>query len=129
MHRRGLLVLLLCAATGGAHAAEPPAQKFVVFFQEWSAAIDDSAQAVITQAADWVKSHPGNVAHVSGFADPTGSKEANILLSELRAQVVVDQLQSDGVYPKQVRRRGHGSVQFALTSQESRRVEIAISRR
>ena len=74
MHRLGLLLLLLCAATGSARAADPPAQKFVVFFQEWSAAIDDSAQAVISQAAEWVKSHPGNVAHVNGFADPTGSK-------------------------------------------------------
>ena len=129
MHRLGLLLLLLCAATVSARAADPSAQKFVVFFQEWSAAIDDSAQAVISQAAEWVKSHPGNVAHVSGFADPTGSKQANILMSELRAQVVVDQLQSDGVDPKRVQQRGHGSVQFALSSQESRRVEISIGRR
>jgi len=127
MYRLGLLLLLVMAATGG-RAADPPAQKFVVFFQEWSAAIDDSAQSVITQAADWVKAHPGDIAHVNGFADPTGSKQANILLSDLRAQVVVDQLVSDGVDTKRVRQRGHGSVQFALTGQESRRVEISISR-
>ena len=128
MRRLGLLLLLLCAATGSTRAADLPAQKFVVFFQEWSAAIDDNAQAVISNAAAWVKSHPGNVAHVNGFADPTGSREANILLSELRAQVVVDQLKTDGVDQSRVRQRGHGSVQFALTSQESRRVEISISR-
>jgi len=128
MHRLGLLLLLSCAAIGGARAADPPAQKFVVFFQEWSAAIDDSAQSVISQAAEWVKSHPGNVAHVNGFADLTGSKQANILLSDLRAQVVVDQLATDGVDPKRVLQRGHGSVKFALSSQESRRVEISISR-
>jgi outer membrane protein OmpA-like peptidoglycan-associated protein len=128
MRRLGLLLLLLCAATGSARAADLPAQKFVVFFQEWSAAIDDNAQAVIGNAAAWVKSHPGNIAHVNGFADPTGSREANILLSELRAQVVVDQLKTDGVDQSRVRQRGHGSVQFALTSQESRRVEISISR-
>jgi len=50
------------------------------------------------------------------------------LLSDLRAQMVVDQLQADGIDPKTIRQRGHGSVQFALTSQESRRVEISISR-
>ena len=127
MYRLGLLLLLVMAATG-VRDADPPAQKFVVFFQEWSAAIDDSAQSVITQAADWVKAHPGDIAHVNGFADPTGSKQANILLSDLRAQVVVDQLVSDGVDTKRVRQRGHGSVQFALTGQESRRVEISISR-
>ena len=95
---------------------------------DWSAALDTNAQTVIGNAASWVKSHPGNVAHVNGFADPTGSKAANALLSELRAQVVVDQLQSDGINPGQIQQTGHGSVQFALTSQESRRVEISISR-
>jgi outer membrane protein OmpA-like peptidoglycan-associated protein len=129
MHRLGLVLLLLCAAAASVRAADPPAQKFVVFFQEWSAAIDDSAQSVIGQAAEWMKSHPGDVAHVSGFADPTGSRQANILMSELRAQVVVDQMVSDGVDAKRVRQQGHGSVQFALSSQESRRVEVSIGRR
>jgi outer membrane protein OmpA-like peptidoglycan-associated protein len=129
MRRLGILLLLSFAVATSAHAADAPAQRFVVYFQEWSAALDDSAQSVIGQAAEWVKSHPGNVAHVNGFADPTGSKRANELLSDLRAQMVVDQLQIDGVDPKRVRQRGHGSVQFALTSQESRRVEISTGRR
>jgi len=129
MRRLGIMFLLLCVAIGGARAADAPSQKYVVFFQEWSAALDDSAQSVITQAAGYVKAHPDNVVHVSGFADPTGSKQANVLMSDLRAQVVVDQLQSDGVDPKRIRQRGHGSVQFALSSQESRRVEISIGRR
>jgi outer membrane protein OmpA-like peptidoglycan-associated protein len=129
MHRLGLVFLLLIAVSGTSRAADLPAQKFVVFFQEWSAAIDDSAQAVITQAADWVKSHPGNVAHVSGFASPVGSRQANILLADLRAQVVADQLVSDGADPARIRQRGHGPVPYALTAQESRRVEISISRR
>ena len=129
MHRLSLLVLMLCAVPGGLRAADPPAQKFVVFFQEWSAAIDDSAQAVISQAADWAKSHPGNVAHVNGFASTIGSRQANVLLADLRAQVVVDQMVSDGVDTKRIRQRGHGPVQFVLTAQESRRVEISIDRR
>jgi outer membrane protein OmpA-like peptidoglycan-associated protein len=127
--RRLLMLLLLLTIASASRAADAPAQKFVVFFQEWSAALDDSAQAVITQAADWVKSHPGNIAHVSGFADPTGSKQANVMMSDLRAQVVADQLQTDGIDPQRIRQRGHGAVQFALTSQESRRVEISIGRR
>ena len=128
MHRLGLVLLLLVAATGSVDAADPP-QNFVVFFQEWSAAIDDPALMVIAQAAQWVKAHPGDVARINGFASPTGSKQANILLSDLRAQVVVDQLISDGVDAGRLRQRGHGSVQFALSAQESRRVEIAIGGR
>ena len=129
MRRLGILFLLFCVATGGARAADSPAPTFVVFFQEWSAALDEPAQAVINQAAEWMKAHPGNTVRVNGFADPTGSKKANILMSDLRAQVVVDQLQGDGVDAKRIRQRGHGSVKFALTSQESWRVEIGISRR
>ncbi len=129
MHRLGLLLLLWCAAIGSASAAEPPAQKFVVFFQEWSAQIDDPAQSVITHAAEWAKSHPGTVVHVNGFASTIGSRKANVLLADLRAQVVVDQLQSDGIEQQRVRQRGHGPVQFALTAQESRRVEISFDRR
>ena len=128
MRRLGILFLLLSVATGSVRAADVPSQKFVVFFQEWSAALDDLAQTVIGQAAEWVKSHPGNVAHVNGYADPTGSTKANALLSDLRAQMVVDQLQTDGIDPHRIRQRGHGSVQFALSSQESRRVEISIGR-
>jgi outer membrane protein OmpA-like peptidoglycan-associated protein len=128
MRRLGILFLLFCVAMGSARAADAPSQKYVVFFLEWSAALDDAAQAVIGDAAEWLKSHPGNVAHVNGFADPTGSKQANALLSDLRAQMVVDQLQTDGIDPKRIRQRGHGSVQFALSSQESRRVEISVDR-
>ena len=128
MRRLGILFLLLCVTAGSSWAADPPGQKYVVFFQDWSAALDDTAQAVISNAAEWVKAHPGNIAHVNGFADPTGSRKANALLSDLRAQMVVDQLLSDGVGERRIRQRGHGSVQFALSSQESRRVEISVNR-
>jgi outer membrane protein OmpA-like peptidoglycan-associated protein len=129
MHRLGLAFLLLIAATATLRAADLPGQKYVVYFQEWSAAIDDSAQTVIAQAADWVKSHAGTLAHVNGFASTVGGRQANILLADLRAQVVVDQLLSDGLDASLIRQRGHGPVPFALTAQESRRVEISISRR
>jgi outer membrane protein OmpA-like peptidoglycan-associated protein len=127
MRRHVLLLLLLCA-TGSVRAADLPAQKFVVFFQEWSAAIDDPALSVVSQAAEWVKSHPGNIAHVHGFASTVGGRQANVLLADLRAQMVTDQLQADGVNPKRIVQRGHGPVEFALTAQEARRVEISISR-
>jgi outer membrane protein OmpA-like peptidoglycan-associated protein len=104
-------------------------QRFVVFFQEWSAKLDDNAQAVVAQAAEYARAHPAQFAHVNGFADPTGSRKANTLLTELRAQVVMDQLRQDGVPATHIVSRGHGSVGFALSSQESRRVEISFRTR
>ena len=67
--------------------------------------------------------------HVNGFADPTGSRKANVLLADLRMQVVIDQLESDGVPASHIVGRGHGPVKFALTSQESRRVAVSIGKR
>jgi outer membrane protein OmpA-like peptidoglycan-associated protein len=126
-----LFVVLTSAALHGATAtaADAPAQRFVIFFQEWSAAFDDPALGAISQAAAYAQAHPGSHVHVVGFADPTGSKQANVLMSELRAQVVSDQLVLDGVPARRIEQVGRGSVQFALTGQESRRVEIAVGGR
>jgi len=119
---RLVVLLLLSLLAGTAHAQQSPT--YVVYFQEWSAALDNSAQAEIANAAAWAKAHPDTTVQVVGAADPTGSRAANILLSELRAQVVVDQLTEDGVVAQRIAQTGTGSVQFALTSQESRRVTV-----
>jgi outer membrane protein OmpA-like peptidoglycan-associated protein len=124
--RRIGLVLMACLVLAQARAEDTPARKFVVFFQQWSAALNANALKVIGQASDFAKAHPDKIVHVHAFADPTGSHKANTLLSELRAQVVMDQLGKDGMPDTRVIGRGHGPVQFALTAQESRRVEISI---
>lgn len=128
-----VLTLFLGIAAGTAHAAQPappatPAQRFVVFFQEWSAGLDDAARSVIGNAAAYAKDHTGSFVRVNGFADPTGSRKANLLLAELRMQVVIDGLQADGVPPSRIIGRGHGPVTFGLSSQESRRVEIGVGK-
>jgi outer membrane protein OmpA-like peptidoglycan-associated protein len=115
----------LVLGSPAAHAQQP---SFVIFFQLWSAGIDDQAQDVIAKAADWVKSHHTRNVRVIGFADPTGSRKANILLSELRAQVVTDGLTAAGVAPGAIRQVGSGSVEFAGSAQEARRVEIRVGK-
>jgi outer membrane protein OmpA-like peptidoglycan-associated protein len=120
-----ILGLLLWVA---ACAGPPPAsQKFVVYFEGWSAALDPPAQAGVATAAQWAKEHPGQVVTVAGFADPEGSSQANFGISRTRAQVVVDQLVRDGVARNRIRLTAHGPTDFTLTSLESRRVEIAIA--
>jgi len=120
-------MLVGCLMIGHAAAADPPARKFVVFFRQWSAALSANAVKVIGHAGDFAKAHPGETVHVNAFADPTAGRRASALLTDLRAQVVMDQLQKDGVPDTRVLGRGHGSVQFALTPQESRRVEISVA--
>ena len=124
--RRLSFLVLLCLVSLPAYAAAP-ARNFVVFFREWSAALDASAQHVIARAAAWSKAHPDAALTVSGAADRTGSGKANHLLSELRAQVVTDRLAADGVPASGVRQLGLGSVGYALKSQMSRRVVISFA--
>ena len=124
--RRLVAGLLLLSSLAACSNSDPPAsQKFLVFFQEWSASLDDSAQAAITTAAGWAAQHPAQVVTVTGFAAPDGSQEANQSLSRTRAQVVVDQ--RDGVANSRIRLTAKGPTDFTLAPQESRRVEIGIA--
>lgn len=125
--RRIGLVLLGCFMIVHARAADPPARKFIVFFQQWSAALSVDAMKVISHASDFAKANPDETVHVNAFADPTAGRKASALLTDLRAQVVMDQLQKNGVPDTRILGRGHGSVHFALTPQESRRVEISVA--
>jgi len=135
MRRFVIPLLLLCALIPGialstAHAQAPhqapQGRKFVVYFEEWSAGIDDNARGVIVDAAQHALSVPRVSVQVTGFADPTGSRRANELLSQLRAQRVLDFLRDQGIASARITTAGRGPTAFALTSQESRRVEIFI---
>jgi outer membrane protein OmpA-like peptidoglycan-associated protein len=115
-----LIMVAACTTTG------PPPHRIVVFFKEWSAAIDPPAAGAITEAAQWAKDHPADAVKVTGYADTTGSATANDYMSRTRAQVVADQLVTDGVDRSRIVIAAQGATGFTQTSQESRRVEIAI---
>ncbi len=117
--------------TGGIEIGPPPAanpagRTYIIFFQEWSAGLDASALKTIASAVSAARAEPGAAVIVTGYADPLGSVQANIYLTETRAQVVTDQLAADGLDPARVRRYAVGKVPYQLTSQESRRVVITI---
>lgn len=99
---------------------------YPVYFQPWSAQLDATAQRTVSVAAAQAKENPDLPVAVAGFADPTGSSQANVDMSRTRAQVVTDQLVADGVAPKRIRRTVHGATDYTLNSQETRRVDIAV---
>jgi outer membrane protein OmpA-like peptidoglycan-associated protein len=102
-------------------SAQPPV--LVVFFPDWSGAIDNAANRVIGQAADLAKSSRGTIT-VTGYADSTGSSRANVYLTQLRAQRVIDALETDGVPAARLKLVAAGKQ--AELGVASRRVEIAI---
>ena len=126
IHLRVLAVALLVSACSMMSQNAGSGQKFVVFFTEWSAGIDAAGEDAVRSASDWAIRHADAPVVVTGFADPEGSAEANIELSRTRAQVVYDQLVRDGVPASRIQRTARGKVDFTLSSQESRRVEISV---
>ena len=121
--RRLLPLLLLGVLAAPANAQ--PAPNYVIFFQEWSAALDDAAQGVITQAATYAKAHPQSRIQITGYADITGGQRANLLVSELRAQMVEDQLTTDGISVGRIRLSAVGSIPSAMSKQQARRVTVS----
>ncbi|MEJ0048322.1 MAG: OmpA family protein [Rhodospirillales bacterium] len=112
------LALSLLASPAGAQPVR------IVFFADWSGAIDDAAKNVIDQAAAVAKRSPDADVTVTGYADSTGSDQANLYLTQLRAQRVIDRLTADGVDASRLKMVAAGKQ--AQRGVASRRVEIAI---
>lgn len=124
----GMLAALGACATPPATPL-PPAVP--VFFQSWSASLDDHALSAIQTAAKGAAADPTAKVIVTGAADTTGSEAANRYISKTRAQVVADQLVADGVSSERLVIHGVGMVQAPAqngsTAQYSRRVLIQLS--
>jgi outer membrane protein OmpA-like peptidoglycan-associated protein len=110
---------------GGPPTPSTPATP--VFFQPFSAAMDQPALTTIAQAAKLAAEEPDAQITVIGAADPTGSPKANAYLAKTRAQVVADQLSADGVPPARIRTSSAGPVPTPTgATQSGRRVLIEV---
>ncbi len=121
-----LLFLVICAPVQAFAQTDGDDRRFIVYFEKWSAAIDAPAQQVVLGVAKLAASKPKAPVTVTGYADVTGSGKANELLSQLRAQVVADLLEANGVAPERLHKVAEGSTEFVMSSLESRRVAIQI---
>lgn len=137
-----LLALAACAETPApavtaAPPAPPPAaapaapvdpnRALPIFFEAWSALLEDPAQLALREAATRIKAMPRQPVLVVGYADPRGSAEANMILSRLRARVVADKLIAEGVPAARIRIIYRGATP-GFESLESRRVEVRADR-
>jgi outer membrane protein OmpA-like peptidoglycan-associated protein len=123
---RRLLLIGLLLTVAGCVPPEPPGRKYLVFFEDWSAQLDDAGKTTIGQAAFQAKAMPAAVVLVAGFATPEGTPQANRDMSRLRAQVVTDALVEAGIPRSRIALRARGSVGFVDSAQESRRVEVSV---
>ena len=132
MRRRLMFTATILALAFAALAVAVPAaqaqkaEKFLVFFEAWSAQIEPGASDVVRAAASYAKEHPAMRVDIIGFAANDGSKSANLYLSLLRAQLVSDMLAATGIDPERISRVGEGAVNYVDSPQEGRRVEIVV---
>jgi outer membrane protein OmpA-like peptidoglycan-associated protein len=129
---RWMAALCVVAALGACTKIVPgtPAASgvgYAVFFNAWSADLDDGARASIVSAARSALAHPAVPILVEGFAaNDVGTVPANIALAHTRALKVRDQLILDGVDPTRIREVNLGPVGYALDPVEARRVTIRV---
>jgi outer membrane protein OmpA-like peptidoglycan-associated protein len=114
-----LVVLSACSLFG------PNNSPYVVFFQERSAELDAPARSLIAEVAQRANADPTAPVTVIGYTDSAGSPQADISLSQRRAQTVADALAADGVPASRLVRQGRGPT-GTDPGLASRRVEIKI---
>lgn len=123
MRRVFLLALLILP---GCALLPSSGQRFVVFFPDSGVTLDDAAAQTVAAAADAALAHPDRVVIVAGFADPTGTPAANAQVIHDRTAAVSKALAGRGLPAARIQTRDAGQVEFALNSQESRRVVVTV---
>src|SRR5580704_15791853 len=79
-----------------------------VSFTTGSVELDTNARGALNGVATWMKADSKRTLHLHGYADVTGNSEANLVLSENRANAVRDYLVSQGVDATQIMTVGRG---------------------
>jgi len=107
--------------------ARPPGATLVVNFAIGAAALDAEAIRLLKGFAPGMKAGP-NPIDVTGFADRTGNRAANVELAQRRAAAVRDALVAEGIPADRVRLRQPQDVTGPGSAREARRVEIAVGK-
>jgi outer membrane protein OmpA-like peptidoglycan-associated protein len=94
-----------------------------VFFGNGSSTINRKAS--IARAVKWLEAHTGTIV-VEGYADPKGTAEGNMALSQRRAEAVRDALVSAGVDAARIEVQAFGDTKlhYGRTDGRNRRVLI-----
>jgi hypothetical protein len=79
-----------------------------VAFKTGSAELDENAKGALNGVATWLSANKDRTLRLQGYADTTGDSEANLVLSEHRADAVKNYLVAQGIDPVRVMTVGRG---------------------
>lgn len=126
MRRAFLLAALLLPTACAAPLAPDTGARFVVFFEGSGTTLSTPAKGVVSAAAQYARAHPAQGLEVQGFGDPYGTPQQNRAVTRARTETVVKELTDTGIAANSIKLSVSGPTQFALDSQESRRVVITV---
>lgn len=117
--------------------AQPEKSKPIILknikFETSSAVLLESSGEELQQLLDYLKKYPNTQITIHGHTDNVGEEAANLLLSQARAQAVVDFLLEKGIAAQRLSTKGLGATQ-PLTSNatpegraQNRRVEFLVT--
>jgi membrane fusion protein (multidrug efflux system) len=114
-------------SAGAAPVTRPAGAALVVQFASGKATLDDEALRLLKGFAPPMKAGP-NLIDVTGYADRTGNRAANVELAKRRATAVRDALVAEGIPADRVRLKPPQEVTGSGSDQQARRVELSVGR-
>ncbi len=104
-----------------------------LLFNSGSATLEPISQEQINNVAAILKAYPNAKVRIGGYTDNTGDADANLKLSQARAETVVAQLTSLGVDPSRIDAKGYGEEHPVADNttdqgrQKNRRIAIRVA--
>jgi outer membrane protein OmpA-like peptidoglycan-associated protein len=127
MRVRWMTILLITALGGCASSSEP--QRFSIYFEPYSANLDQLANDTIRAAADFARAHAAAPIAVAGFSAPPDPQRDVEGLSARRAEAVKQALVKDGIGAERITTAANGVTDPKTMPQVAvRRVDITVGR-
>ncbi|WP_304821816.1 OmpA family protein [Candidatus Binatus sp.] len=99
-------------------------------FKADGASLRPNSKPVLDAAVEILKSEPNKKVYVDAYCEPSGGKEANLRLSQKRAENVKAYLETQGIASDRLIPRGFGAENFVAsndspqTRKQNRRIEL-----
>jgi OOP family OmpA-OmpF porin len=125
-----ILTSLVTASAASAQTAPSAANqggnRFLVYFDEFSAFLSNEAKTIIADAAKRARETGARRIVVQARASATGTVETNKYLAQTRSSIVTDQLEADGVTRTMIRQEPIGQTGSNDPTVTDRRVDIIL---